>query len=114
MNDNLFKRHVLRAVNTYKKLLDTHYGTGDPVEELSRKFGISRYVLQQGFRKTYGEGVREYKLRIRMEFSRHLLDNGKDVKEVAQELNYAEARAFTTAFKKYFGYTPTVFCRVLN
>jgi len=113
-NEKTIEIHVLRAVTTYKQLLDNHLCIGDPAAKLSLQFGVSRNVLQLGFKQLYGEGIREYKLRKRMERSRNLLDLGKDVKEVAQELKYTEARAFTTAFKKFYGYTPSVFCKLMG
>jgi AraC-like DNA-binding protein len=49
-----------------------------------------------------------------MERSRLLLDSGHDVKDVARTLNYAESRAFTSAFKKYFGHTPSIFYELVE
>jgi AraC-like DNA-binding protein len=106
-SEKKFKRHVLQAVMAYKELLDIHCCNGDPAEKLSAQFGVSRNVLQKGFKQLYGENIREYKLRKRMERSRMLLDAGNDVKEVAKYLNYTETRAFSSAFKRFYGYTPT-------
>jgi len=109
-----FKRHVMRAVTTYKELLDTHCCNGDPAAQMSMQFGVSRNVLQIAFVKIYGESIREYKLRIRMERGCELLGAGLEVKEIATELKYTETRAFTTAFKRYHGYTPTTYCNLLT
>lgn len=113
-NDKLFKRHVLQAVTYYKELLDANCCVGIPVDKLSGQFGISRNILQLGFMKLYGESIREYKLRIRMERSRALFSEGKDVKAVAMELNYTELRTFSSAFKRYHGVRPTEFCKSLG
>lgn len=102
-----FKRHVLMAVTAYKELLDTHCCIGDPAAQISAQFGVSRNIMQMGFRKLFGESIREYKLRKRMERSQELLQAGHDIKAVAKTLNYTEARAFTSAFKKYYGDTPS-------
>jgi AraC-like DNA-binding protein len=42
-----------------------------------------------------------------MERSIELLDMGKDVKEIAKILHYSTPRAFTHAFKKHYGKTPS-------
>ena len=102
-----FKRRTLAAVSCYKQILDDECKIGQPAEKLSPHLGLSRNTLQQAFRKLYGETIREYKLRIRMERSRELLEAGKDLKVITQELGYTEIRAFTTAFKKHYGYTPS-------
>ena len=102
-----FKRRVLSAVTCYKQILDDECKIGQPADKLSLQLGVSRNVLQQAFSKLYGETIREYKLRIRMERSLELLDAGVDLKVIAQKLNYTKIRAFTSAFKRHYGYTPT-------
>ena len=42
-----------------------------------------------------------------MELSKALLEQGKDVKEVSIEMQYATQSGFTSAFKKYYGITPS-------
>jgi AraC-like DNA-binding protein len=113
-NDNKrYKRHVLQAVNAFKGLLDDHCCNGDSAVKLSAQFGVSRNVLQQGFKNKYGVGIRDYKLKQRMDRARQLLESGKDVKEIAIILNYSQQRAFSTAFKNYFGIKPSEFLQML-
>ena len=109
-----FRKHVLQAVDAFKGLLDNHCANGDTVHQVSAAHGISRNVLQFAFKDTYGMGIRDYKLKIRMERSRQLIEAGKDLKEVAIVLQYTEPRAFSTAFKKYYGITPTDFANSLS
>jgi len=101
-NGTYFKRRTLAAATCYKQLLDNECKVGHPTTTTCRGLGISRNTLQKTFRKVYGESVREYKLRIRMERSRELLVDGKALKDIAQELNYTKTRAFTSAYKKFF------------
>lgn len=108
-----FTKHVRQAVSAYKELLDTHCTNGDNTNEVTDQFRISRNALQQGFRRSVGMGIREYKLRMRMERSRELLEAGKDIKEISIELHYSKPRAFSTAFKRYFGLTPSEFASSL-
>jgi AraC-like DNA-binding protein len=103
------RNQVQQAVSAYKKMLDTHCANGDNIHEVATEYHISRNALQQGFRRKSGMGIREYKLRLRMERSRELLDSGKEVKEIAATLRYSEPRAFTTAFKRFYGVTPSEF-----
>lgn len=112
-NDIRFKRHVLQAVNAFKGLLDDHCCNGDSAVKLSGQFGVSRNVLQRVFKKRYGIGIRDYKLKQRMERARQLLESGKDIKEVSMILNYSQQRAFSTAFKNYYGVTPAEFAHML-
>jgi AraC-like DNA-binding protein len=109
-----FRKHVLLAVDAFKDMLDSHCANGDTAREVSAQFGISRNVLQFAFKDMYGIGIRDYKLKQRMERSRQLLEAGKDVKEIALTLLYTQPRAFSTAFKKYYGTTPTAFANSLR
>lgn len=102
-----FKRHVIAAIGAIKDNLDNNQGTEESTIKMAIQFGVSRNVIQAAFKQHYGIGIREYKLRQRMELSRLLLDQGKDVKEVSLEVHYATQSGFTSAFKKYFGLTPT-------
>jgi AraC-like DNA-binding protein len=109
-----FRSHVIAAAAAYKDMLDRHCANGYTVDEVSASYGISRNTLQFAFRDLYGMGIRDYKLKVRMELSRELLVAGKDVKEVALTLHYTKARAFSHAFKKYYGMNPTVFAHLLT
>jgi AraC-like DNA-binding protein len=104
-----FKRHVLFAIQAYKERLDAHCANGNSAQKMSEQCGISRNLLQQGFKELFGLGIRDYKLKQRMERSRQLLKEGKDVREVARILHYTKPRAFSTAFKRYYGLNPTHF-----
>lgn len=112
-NEKKFRKHVITAADSYKTILDDHCALGDKVAELSSLFGISRNVLQQAFKNQFGKGVRAYKLKARMERSQRLLKKGENVQDIAKALRYSKPRAFTTAFKRYFGYTPTDFLKTL-
>lgn len=102
-----FKRHVLAAIDNIKEDIDTNQTHLDTTITMAEKFGISRNVLQSAFKQRYGISIRDYKLQLRMEQSRILLEQGKDPKQVYLELNYATQSGFTSAFKKYFGITPS-------
>lgn len=102
-----FKRHVIAAIYSIKEKLDINHSDTDTTVCMAEEFGVSRNVLQAAFKQHYGITIREYKLQQRMELSRVLLQQGKDVKQVYLELNYASHSGFTSAFKKYFGITPS-------
>jgi AraC-like DNA-binding protein len=108
-----FQRHKLQAVGFFKNLLDEHCANGDNAHLVSLRFGLNRNALQKAFKKKYGITIRDYKLRLRMERSRQLLQAGKDVKEISLALHYTTTRAFSSAFKKHYGLTPTAYAESL-
>ena len=111
---NRFKLHTLQAVDAFKNLLDDHCANGDCARQVSARFGVNRNVLQKAFKKRYGITIRDYKLKLRMERSRQLLEAGKDIKEISLTLHYTTPRAFSFAFKKHYGLTPTKYAESLT
>jgi AraC-like DNA-binding protein len=101
-----FKRHVLSAIEAIKEALDNN-PHGDTTIAMAKQFGVSRNVLQAAFKQKYGLSIRDYKLQKRMERSRELLEQGKEAKVVSIEMRYATQSGFTSAYKKYFGTTPS-------
>jgi len=104
-----FSKQVQQAVSVYKKMLDTHCATGDSINQVAAEHHISRNTVQLGFRRKAGMGIRQYKLRLRMNRSRELLEAGKDIKEIATLLHYRKLQTFSRAFKRHHGVTPTEF-----
>ena len=102
-----FKRHVLAAIRDIKELIDNNQAIDDTTVNMSKQFGVSRNVLQAAFKQQYGINIRDYKFQNRMEASRLLLEEGMDAKEVSLELNYASQSGFTSAFKRFYGITPS-------
>lgn len=102
-----FKRLTKQMVKSFKEKLDSQFGQGEHIEKVSAQIGITRNALQQAFKKQVGLTIREYKLKLRMERGMELLYTGKEIKEISQILHYTTPRAFTHAFKKHFGVTPT-------
>jgi AraC-like DNA-binding protein len=104
------KRHfnpiVLNVIPEVKKVLDKNYAV-DSVDTLATTFHISRNALQDAFKQECGLGIREYKLKQRMAVALQMLEGGKGIKEIAFTLRYATISAFSRAFKKYYGVTPT-------
>ena len=101
-----YARHVLEAVNAYKKTLDDHRAVGDSVHKLCSQYGVTRNTMQNAFKHQYGIYIRYYKLNIRLERGRIMLKAGRTVKAVSILLHYTTERAFVTAFKKKYGITP--------
>jgi AraC-like DNA-binding protein len=58
--------------------------------------------------------IGQYKLKARMHFAQQLLRKGVSAKEVAMQLDYASASAFSNAFKKYFNLSPSEWLNTLH
>lgn len=87
--------------------LQKNFADNISLEDLSRKFYVSKYALCRGFRQEYQEGLWDYLKRLRMEHA-HLLLTTTDLKiyEVAERCGFADANYFSSTYRKYYGHTP--------
>lgn len=91
-----------------------HSRLGEPwtVGTLARSVNVSRASLAERFRAGVGRPPMEYLTRWRLTVAADLLlDPGRSIASVAREVGYENAFAFSTAFKRHTGATPSDFRR---
>lgn len=103
-NTPVLEKTPLQNIYTYLK---EHFSEDISLEELSKKFYISKYALCRGFRQEYQEGLWDFLKRIRMEHAKLLLTN-TDLKiyEIAEKCGFSDANYFSNTYRKYYGHTP--------
>jgi len=79
----------------------------ESIERLARRAGTSVRTLERKFLAETGTGLGQWRRRVRLFHALRLLESGSSVSDVAQEVGYATQSAFTAAFAKQFGRTPT-------
>jgi AraC-like DNA-binding protein len=95
---------ILRDVKHY---IDEHFLDSTSLDMLSKHFGINEFKLKHGFRVLFDASPIRYLQYKRLVFSLLLLrDTNKTIKTIADEIGYAHAANFTTAFTKTFGHSP--------
>lgn len=84
--------------------------------ELSKLVHMAPAYMSRAFKETTGYTIIEYFNKLKIDKSKELLIEGnKKVKEVAQELGFADEFYFSRMFKKYEGITPSQFnSRILH
>lgn len=103
-----FKKYAQLASQATKTSIDENPFVIKTTSQYARDVKINRKLLQAAFKELTGVGIQEYQLMQRMERSRQLLKEGNcSIKEIAISCGYRSQRAFTTAFKRFFGITPT-------
>ncbi len=82
-----------------------------PIEELAAAVHSSPYHFHRIFSGITGETVRGYARRLRLERAAHRLvtDGKNDILAVALDAGYDSHEAFSRAFKRHFGTTPSAF-----
>ena len=90
-----------------KRYVRYNYMKHISVESISVLFGYERTYLYRVFKKRYGLGIKDYIIKVRMENARTFLQEGACVCEVATMTGYADAFAFSKAYKQYYGCAPS-------
>ena len=82
------------------------------VEKLGRQVGLSRSALAERFGEVMGEPIFAFLTRWRLQLAAEsLLTTRRPVQEIAKEAGYESAGAFSAAFRRTFGKTPTTWRR---
>jgi transcriptional regulator GlxA family with amidase domain len=91
-----------------------HAGVDQPwtVERLARAAALSRSSFYERFTRAVGLAPMEYLLAWRMEIARELLREGRlKAAEIAERVGYGSGSAFSVAFARHIGQTPTAYAR---
>lgn len=93
-----------RAVDILAKKLAEDFTTAD----LAMEVGYSTFHFHRLFAAMAGETVGEMRRRLRLERAAHRVAVSEvSISEIGIEEGYATPQAFATAFRNYFGETPT-------
>lgn len=85
------------------------------VSELAKRGGMSRSAFAARFVEIVGCSPMEYLARWRMSLAQDALrSGGKSLEDLAEEIGYQSASAFSTAFRKRLGCAPGVFARSIR
>jgi transcriptional regulator GlxA family with amidase domain len=99
-------RHLLRA----KALMDCRYFEPLSVRVLASTAGLSPAHFSREFSRTFGETPHHYLLTRRLERAAALLrTTDHKVADICVSVGLDSVGSFTTAFSRYFGYSPTVY-----
>ena len=80
------------------------------LEKLSREAGVSRSTFAETFPALMGMPPMEYIARWRMLLARNALkETMKSITEIAEEVGYESKASFSTAFRRQFGVSPSVY-----
>lgn len=93
-----------------RRLIESRLDEEVPLDDLAAAACASVYHFHRVFRGLTGETVREYARRLRLERAAHRLTHGReDILTIALQSGYDSHEAFTRAFKRHFGASPSEF-----
>lgn len=91
----------------FAELVTAKPGDVRTTAQLARKAGASLRTLERCFLAETGVGVGAWRRRVRLFHAVRLLEAGTPVGDVADEVGYASVSAFSQAFARQFGRSPT-------
>jgi transcriptional regulator GlxA family with amidase domain len=98
----------LQRIAAVKSYLHNHLDESFHVRQLAKKAALGTVKFGEGFYRMYGQTVGTYIHNTRMETGRFLLlHTDKSVKEIAAICGYSKTRNFSSAYKKFFGMSPS-------
>ncbi|MFC4308522.1 helix-turn-helix transcriptional regulator [Steroidobacter flavus] len=97
-----------RQLQQVRERLEASFMAGTRIEDLAREFGLNRNKLCTGFRTLFGVSIFDFASGLRMNEARRLLrESSLNVSEVALSVGYSSTGAFSSAFHRYFGHSPS-------
>lgn len=100
--------NAFEVIELIKETIEKHYCENLNLSTFSDQYFFTKSYLSKLFKKTYGYGVYEYVLHLRMERSKELLQDMEiQIKEISERLGYSDNNYFSKAFKNYYAISPT-------
>lgn len=97
----------MEKIKVAKELIESNLNQNFTIPQLARTVGTNEQYLKKHFKQFYGKTVFNFIVECKMNKAKQMIKE-RDVKisAISQQLGYKHATHFTTAFKKFFGYTP--------
>lgn len=86
--------------------LNSHLSQPHTLDELSRRFFISKYYLNRAFKKATGTTVIDYLIHKRIFLAKQYLINGENAAETALKVGFSDYSSFYRAYKRIMGSSP--------
>lgn len=107
---NRFKVSTKNLAQDVKTYIQENYDKKITLDRLCKQFYCSKATLTHSFKKTYGETISHFLLRIRLEKAEQLLAvSDMKIGEVAQRCGFLDQNYFCKVFIKAFGITPNAY-----
>ncbi len=103
-------KQVQQVVERVRTWIHDHIENEITLVEISNELHYTPNYLSTLFKKVIGKGFQEYLIECRMRRAKHLLkDPSFRIYEICRKVGYFNPKAFSIAFKKTYGITPTEF-----
>lgn len=99
-----------REITQMKNYIDTHYREELTLGVMAQQFYMNPYYFSSYFKKQTGTNFKDYVSYVRIQHALSLLiTTGMTTYEIAAEVGFPDARAFSDAFLRRYGESPTAY-----
>lgn len=103
------EKNDIEKMHFVKELIDENLFSKLTLSQLSNEIQSNECTLKRAFKSAFNTSVFSYiKEQKMLRAKQMLLDNNITINEVSDFIGYKNPQHFSTAFKKYFGYVPSV------
>lgn len=98
----------IEKLEQVRALLEKNFIHPPSQKELATTVAMNESKLRREFKEYFATTIYDYIVRLRMEFARKLLlEQKKSIQETAELTGFNHQNNFSSAFKKYFGISPS-------
>lgn len=106
------KNHADQQVLAVQQFMESHYDCALRLEELAKRFGMSRRNLIRRFKAATGNTPRTYIQRVRIEEAKRLLESTENnISQAMFAVGYTDVNTFRDLFQRYTGFLPSQYRR---
>ena len=105
-----FNTRYRRKAEEVRALIESRLAEPLTLDGIAKEVGVNVRSLSDLFREQQGISIASFLTRRRMEVGARMLAEGATVAEAAYAVGY-QPNAFSTAFRRHFGYPPSAFLK---
>ena len=98
-----------KTMSQLRKWIDTNLDRAHNLDDLARRFGLSRSSLTREFKRSLGLSVGAYVRQRKLQHAGRLLSENHPICDVAYAVGYSGMAHFYRQFKQFYGVTPAEF-----
>jgi two-component system response regulator YesN len=103
------------VIEQAKAYIIHHLAQDDSLEDVAQHLGINATYLSQMFKTISNETFIKYRIRLRMEKAKKMLENpSQRITDISFDVGYSDYPHFTKTFRKYAGCSPSEYRKMLG
>lgn len=109
------RKEIIEKMYAVRDFIAAHLGENHSLHDLAQLVGTNEYTLKHEFKELFGNTVFGFWTDLKMETAAKLLsEKEKTIAEISEIVGYKNPQHFSTAFKRKYGMSPSVYQKQLS